>query len=155
MLAPARTVEPWSGLTVAICSDRALIGPEAARLLLRLISTTERLGRRDGIALSPQLTRLRDVLRVVAASPGGHEDVRATADLTPLESEEIALGGAARLLGRSTRQTRRLAASGVLGPTRRVGQSWLLSKTEVSAYAAHRDSMILRPAHSALSTDET
>lgn len=155
MLGPARTVEPWAGLAVAICSDRALIGPEAARLLLRLIAATERLGHRDGIALSPQLAAVRDVLRVVAASAGGHEDVRATADLTPLESEEIALGRAARLLGRSTRHTRRLAASGVLGPTRRVGQSWLVSKTEVSAYAAHKDSMTLRPAHPALSTDET
>jgi len=131
--------EAYVPLAVAVCSDRALIGPEAARLLLRLIAATERLGHRDGIALSPQLAGLRDVFRVVAASAGGHEDVRATADLTPWESEEIALGGAARLLGRSTRQTRRLAASGVLGPTRRVGQSWLVSKTEVLAYAAHRE----------------
>ncbi len=136
---PARTVEPWAGLAVAISADRALIGPDAARLLLRLISTTERLGRRDGIALSPQLARVRDVLRAVAPSARPSADVRDEDDLPPWRSDEITLGEAAKLLRRSPRHTRRLAASGVLGPTRRAGQSWLLSRTEVAAYAAQRE----------------
>jgi len=134
---PARTVEPWAGLAVAISADRALIGPDAARLLLRLISTTERLARRDGIGLSPQLASVRDVLRAVARPSA---DVRDDDDLRPWRSDDaVTLGEVARLLGRSPRHTRRLAASGVLGPTRRAGQSWLVSRSEVAAYAAQRE----------------
>ncbi len=137
---PAGTVEPWSGLAVAISADRALIGPDAARLLLRLISTTERLARRDGIGLSPQLAAVRDVLRVVAPSARPSADVRDEDDLPPWRSDDaVTLGEVARLLGRSPRHTRRLAASGVLGPTRRAGQSWLVSRSEVAAYAAQRE----------------
>lgn len=136
---PAGTVEPWAGLAVAISADRALIGPDAARLLLGLISTTERLARRDGIGLSPQLAAVRDVLRAVAPSASGQTDVRDEDDLPPWRSDEITLGEAAKLLRRSPRQTRRLAASGSLGHSRRAGQSWLVSRSEVAAYAAQRE----------------
>jgi len=137
---PAGTVEPWAGLAVAISTDRALIGPDAARLLLGLISTTERLARRDGIGLSPQLSGLRDVLRVIAAAEPSHRDVQADPDLAPSEDDQrIGLGEASKLLGRSRRQTSRLAAAGNFGPTQRLGQARLVSRSEVVAYIVQRE----------------
>jgi len=137
---PAGTVEPWSGLAVAISADRMLVTSEGAALLLRLVGVAERLARRDGIGLSPQLASVRDVLRAVAPSASGQTDVHDDDDLRPWRSDDaVTLGEVARLLGRSPRHTRRLAASGVLGPTRRAGQSWLVSRSEVAAYAAQRE----------------
>jgi len=136
---PAGTVEPWSGLAVAISADRMLVTSEGAALLLGLVRDAERLARRDGIGLSPQLARVRDVLRAVAPSASGQTDVRDEDDLPPWRSDEITLGEAAKLLRRSPRQTRRLAASGSLGHSRRAGQSWLVSRSEVAAYAAQRE----------------
>lgn len=124
---------PWAGLAVAISTDRALLGPEAAGLVLALIAGAERVARRDGIPLSPQLRHLREVLRPVAAN--GHADVPSSPDL-PISEEVFGIADAARLLRRSIRQTRRMAASGNLGPTRRTGRAWLVSRAEVEAYAA-------------------
>ena len=73
---PAGTVEPWSGLAVAISADRMLVTSEGAALLLRLVGVAERLARRDGIGLSPQLASVRDVLRAVASSSRTSADVR-------------------------------------------------------------------------------
>lgn len=131
-------IGPAGGLAQAVSRDRVLIGPEAAALVLSLIGGAERLARRDGIGLSPQLTRLRDELRIVAMAANGHADVRTRPTLAPSD-EWVTSGQASRLLGCSPRQTRRLAASGSLGVSRRVGQSWLVSRAEVAAYAAQRE----------------
>ncbi|XGX77640.1 hypothetical protein LQK93_00415 [Terrabacter sp. BE26] len=135
----AQPAEPWRGLAQAISADRVLLGPEGAALVLSLMAAAERVARRDGISMSPQLQRLRDVLRVVAMAANGQADVRTVPELGPLKSGEVGLSEASRLLGRSPRQTRRLAASGSLGAARRVGKTWLVSRAEVIAYAAQRE----------------
>lgn len=139
---PAGTVEPWSGLAVAISADRMLVTSEGAALLLRLVGYEEQLARRDGIGLSPQLAGMREVMRAVAVArrPSGRTDVRDEDDLRPWRNDDdVTLGEAAKLLDRSPRQTRRLAASGALGPTRRAGPAWRLSRSEVVAYIVHRE----------------
>ncbi len=137
---PAGTVEPWRGLAVAISADRMLVTSEGAALLLGVVGVTERLGRRDGIGLSPQLAAVRDVLRVIAAAEPSHRDVQAGPDLAPSEDDQrIGLGEASKLLGRSRRQTSRLAAAGSFGPTQRLGQARLVSRSEVVAYIVQRE----------------
>lgn len=127
----------WDGLAVAVSADRALIGPEAAALMLTLLGAAERMARRDGIRISPQLAHLRDVLALVAVN--GHADVRDLPDLPPLPRDEVETGEVAEMLGCSPRQARRMVASGTLGAARRTGRAWLVDKAEVAAYAAHRD----------------
>ena len=127
----------WDGLAVAICSDRVLIGPEAAALVLSLVNGAERIARRDGIRLSPQLAYLREVLRVVAVN--GHADVHNEGIPAPWNEDEIDTQEAAEMLGVSSRQARRIVASGSLGATRRRGRMWLVSKAEVAAYVTQRE----------------
>ena len=134
--------EPWSGLVLAVSKDRALIGPEAAGLFVSLVAAAERVARRDGIRLSPQLAHLRDVLRPVAMSDKRHCDVRNTPDLRSWHPDEITTAEAARMLARSPRQTQRLAAEGAFGPVRRVGRGYLIPRAEVAAYAAQREDQV-------------
>jgi excisionase family DNA binding protein len=131
------TREPWSGLVLAVSEDRALVGPEAAALVLRLIVSAERVATRDGIGLSPQLRHMRDVLWPLAARSGGHTDVRPPARPPSWAVDDITINEAATMLQRSPRHTRRLVASGSLGAARKTGRAWSVARAEVAAYALH------------------
>ena len=127
--------EPWSGLVLAISKDRAVLGPEGAALVCRLVAVAEATARRDGAGLSPQLTHLRDVLAPMAGER--HGDVRNRPVPQPwTHHDEIPTTEAAQMLNRSPRQVQRLAESGAFGPARRVGRGYLIPRAEVTAYLA-------------------
>lgn len=127
------------GLAVAVSADRVLLSSEAAGLVLRLLTAAERSARRDGIALSPAMERLREVLRLVADNGprDGHADVRIQPALRA--SECVGARQVAEALGCTDRHARRLIAAGSLGAARKVGRSRVVSKAEVAAYATTRE----------------
>lgn len=129
---------PWDGLILAVSADRALIGPEAARLFLELLGGAERAAKRDGIRLPPHWRRARDVLAVVSA--GGHGDVPelGAVSVSAAHDEEIGTGEVASMIGRSQKQAGRLVQAGVFGSWHEVGGRLRVSRAEVAAYVAER-----------------
>lgn len=125
--------EPWSGLALALSADRAVLGPEGAALVVSLIGSVERSAWRDGVGLSPQMTRLRAVLEPVARER--HRDVANGPALRLWDPDEVSVQEAVHMLNRSPRQVQRLAGAGTFGPVRRVGRGYLIPRAEVAAYA--------------------
>lgn len=137
---PARAVRAWEGLAVAVSPDRALLGPEAAALLVGALDAVVRVER---TRLSPQAAHVRSVLALVSAQLSragmviGHEDVRSEA-ASAGSSVWITTAEAAAQLGLTQRHCSRLAAAEEFGVARRQGRRWLVRQNEVTAWAVER-----------------
>lgn len=131
-------VRPWEGLAVAVSVDRALLGPEAAALLLRTLDDAIARQRSDGIA-SRQAAHVRDVLRLVAAQARvGHADMPRRLDLQSWAHDQISTAEVAEMLGVTDRQARRLVTAEAFGRPRMAKGAWRVSLAEVQAYIAER-----------------
>lgn len=102
--------------------------------LLRLVDLGVRVTRqRDQIEPPPRVRRLLQVLGEEAAELAavGHEDVRDDDDLPASALELVTVTEVAHMLGRSTRQARRLMPD--FG-ARKVGGVWSVDRAAVAAY---------------------
>ncbi len=95
---------------------------------------------RDRITARRAVLALRAVLdeaeQAALVSAGGPADVRDEPEPPPWPLDEIGTEEAARMIGVSERQVRRLARREELG--RLVGQTWRLDRAEVAALALRR-----------------
>lgn len=130
----------WDGIAAAISSDRAVLSPPACRLLVRLLDYYVN---REVGTLPPALVHVRSVLELVGSSgvddtTCGHADVRKEPASAWSTHDEIGTEQAAALLGCSREHANRLARSGALGPTRKVGNRRTVQRTHVDAYSSTR-----------------
>lgn len=126
-------IRAWDGLAVAVAPGRALLGPEAARLVVRAL---EFYASREGLRLSPQADHVRRVLRFAAShAEGGHADTTVDPAAEP-SGTWITTTQVAGRLGYSPRHCSRLAASGAFGEARSVKGRWMVQREEVDAWLA-------------------
>jgi len=136
-VAPEPQVRAWDGLAVAISPDRALLGPEAARMLVAALDFYLR--REASVRHSPQARHVRDVLALVGSPTRiGHADVRSE-DESASSSAWITTADVAEQLGCSRRHASRLVTAEVFGQALRRKGRWLVRRDEVTAYVAMRN----------------
>ncbi len=122
---------------VLVLGSSVLLSGQAVADALGLAVLGSRVAARDGIGTPPRVRvlvgALKDALKA-QGRPGGHADVRDEAESAESDSR-VTTSDAARVLGLSTRQVRRLAfpLAGVRGPG-----GWTYSAEALAAYAARR-----------------
>ncbi len=120
-----------------------LVEPAAARPLLAALQLAEREARRNGVAIAPELRRLRSALEAVALRQRGASPLSAAAPI-----EWIPTAQAARRLGISANAVRAHVSAGRL-PSRRHGRLLLVDAASVEDLSTLRSAKSRQPSPSA------